>query len=162
MSSRKGRRKRGFLESYRLDDAYLRRPDRQRGRVGLWEGTGLDGEAALIKEWPRKQRQDDSDLEEIWRHEIRQLHRMAGHPVAHDVIVRLRDAGFDDDGFYLVLDPGQRRPLEVIFERGVASHWLKQPKILPNRLRMWRNIKRLVVRDCRSAVGTDWREQLWR
>jgi hypothetical protein len=141
--TRKRRKTEGFLDAYRLDDVYLRRSDRATGRVGLIEGSGADGQPVLIKVWPRSSRQNDQDLEDIWRHEIRQLHRMAGHPAAQNMIARLGDAGLDSQGFYLVIEPGQRRPLSVILERAPAGHWLKQPRQPTNRLRMWRNLRRL-------------------
>jgi hypothetical protein len=78
----------------------------------------------------------------MWRHELRQLHRLAGSPGAADTIVPLRQAGLDDQGFYLVLDPGQRRPLQVTLDRAPAGHWLKQPRLSSNRVRAWRNIMR--------------------
>jgi hypothetical protein len=145
MAERLRRRKSGFLEQYRLEDAYLRPPDRATGRVGLTEGVGPDGEAVIVKKWPRAARQNDADLEAIWRNEIRQLHRMAGHPVAHDVIAKLVDAGMDAEGFYLVIEPGSRRPIEPSLNRSRSSTWLTAPRLAGNRVRIWRNLRRIVV-----------------
>lgn len=145
MAKRTGRRKSEFLANYRLDDAYLRAPDRKAGRVGLIEGIGQGGEAVLIKIWPRSERQNDADLEAIWRNEIRQLHRMAGHPVAHEVIARLADAGSDTAGFYLVIEPGSRRPIAPSLARSRAGHWMTAPRAAANRVRIWRNLKRIAL-----------------
>lgn len=145
MAERVRRRKSAFLDKYRLDGAYLRPPDRAMGRVGLIEGVGPDGEAVLVKIWPRSARQNDADLEAIWRNEIRQLHRMAGHPVAHDVIAKLADAGIDADGFYLVIEPGSRRPIAPSLDRQRGSAWLTAPRLAANRVRIWRNLRRIVV-----------------
>ena len=128
MAKKTGRRNSNFLEKYRLDDAYLRAPDRKTGRVGLIEGIGPGGENVLVKTWPRSVRQNDADLESIWRNEIRQLHRMAGHPVAHEVIARLADAGSDKSGFYLVIEPGARRPIATSLSQGRAGDWLNVPR----------------------------------
>lgn len=145
MAERVRRRKSAFLDKYRLDGAYLRPPDRATGRVGLIEGVGPDGEAVIVKKWPRTVRQNDADLEAIWRNEIRQLHRMAGHPVARDVIAKLVDAGVDADGFYLVIEPGSRRPIATLLNRPRGSGWLTVPRLAANRVRIWRNLRRLVV-----------------
>ncbi len=145
VSDRSRRRRRGFLDRYRVDDGALRAPDRRTGRVGLYEGVGDEGQSVLIKIWPRSRRQDDRDIEAIWRHEIRQLHRMAGHPDAHAVIAKLHDAAEDKDGFYLVIDPGQRRPLAPILEHGARNHRLKLPRSSPNRDLMWRNLRRVAL-----------------
>jgi hypothetical protein len=139
------RRRRGFLEDYRLDDAYLLKPDRKSGRPGIYSGVNRDGDTVLVKVWPRVGKGDESDLEEIWRHEVRQLHRLAGYPGAMDYIAHLGQAGIDRQGFYLVLDPGQRRPLEALLKRTAPGHWLTQPRQLTNRARIWRNLRRVAV-----------------
>ncbi|MFY8151812.1 MAG: hypothetical protein ACOVOI_06965, partial [Hyphomicrobiales bacterium] len=74
---------------------------------------------------------------------MRQLHRMAGHPDAHAVIAKLHDAGEDKDGFYLVIDPGQRRPLALILEGAPRGHRLRLPRSPQNRDLMWRNLRRI-------------------
>ncbi|WP_162236877.1 AAA domain-containing protein [Sphingomonas sp. Leaf208] len=145
MAKKSGRRNSNFLGKYRLDDAYLRAPDRKTGRVGLIEGTGPGGEHVLVKTWPRSARQNDADLESIWRNEIRQLHRMAGHPVAHEVIARLADAGSDQSGFYLVIEPGARRPIATSLDQGRAADWMNAPRQPANRVRTWRNLKRIAL-----------------
>jgi DNA polymerase III delta prime subunit len=142
-SGKRKSRRSGFLEDYRLDGAYLVKPDRASGRPGIIEGTGPDGEGVLIKTWPRNPSQNDEDLAEIWRHELRQLHRLYGYPGSADLIAPLKATGADASGFYLILDPGSRRPLATLMQRASANHWLKQPRNTVNRIRIWANLKRI-------------------
>src|SRR5690606_6902498 len=94
----------------------------------------------LVKVWPRQPGADNRDLEEIWRHELRQLQRLAGYPRASESIAHLYDAGSDEQGFYLVLAAGQRRPLHTVLENATPGHWLLQPTPPGNRARIWRNL----------------------
>ena len=143
MSAVQSRRRGGFLKDYRLEETYLLRPDRASGRPGISEGVAPDGEPVLVKNWPRTPKQPDDDLAEIWYHELRQLHRLYGYPGVADLIAPLKATGSDERGFYLVLDPGSRRPLAVILEHGPLNHWLKQPRMARNRIRVWANLKRV-------------------
>ena len=145
MTKTRNSRRRGFLEEYRLDETYLLKPDRASGRPGISEGLAPDGEPVLVKNWPRNPKQNDEDLAEIWRHEVRQLHRLYGYPGAADLIAPLRATGSDEYGFYLVLDPGNRRPLSMIMQHAAANHWLKQPRTARNRIRIWANLKRIAL-----------------
>ncbi|HYE28327.1 MAG TPA: AAA domain-containing protein [Allosphingosinicella sp.] len=99
----------------------------------------------LIKIWPRAAGVDDTDLQQIWHNEMRQLHRLGGYPGAAETIAPLADAGLDAKGFYLVLDPGQRGPLQTILERssGGSAAWLRNPRSPGARSRLWRNLKRI-------------------
>lgn len=143
MATRRGKRTQGFLKDFKLSDQYLLPPEPSTGRPGLLEGV-VDGINVLIKLWPRKRKQNDEDLAEIWRHELRQLHRLAGYPGAGDRIATLYSSGQDADGFYLVLDPGQRRPIGTLLQTAPATHWLKAPRIQAKRLRLWLNLSRIV------------------
>lgn len=138
----KTRKPKGFLEGYRLDEQVLSPADRTTGRPAMVEGANADGEAVLIKTWPRG-RGDDQDLEAVWSHELRQLHRLAGYPGAGDLMPPLIDAGIDTRGYHLVLSPGQRRPLSTLLGRGAQGHWLRQPRFPANRARMWGNLRRV-------------------
>ncbi len=145
LTKSKNSKSRGFLQEYRLEDTYLLRPEKASGRPGLTEGVASDGEPVLVKNWARNAKQNDDDLAEIWRHELRQLHRLHGYPGAADLIVPLRSTGMDASGFYLVLDPGSRRPLEMLIRHAPANSWLKQPRLARNRFRVWTNIRRVVL-----------------
>lgn len=138
------RRKDGFLGDYKLDQQFLQKPDVERGRPGVFAGYAPDGTPVLVKEWARKGKAD-GDLEQIWRHELRQLHRLAGYPGAAECIAHLYDAGYDAKGFYLILAPGQRQPLQSILDGAGSAHWLKQPRVPANRLRLWRNLRLLAL-----------------
>lgn len=137
------RRKVGFLSDYKLQDAYLLKPDRKTGRPGFIEGFASNGEPVLVREWPRGSKDNDADLEHIWRHELRQLHRLAGYPGAADCIAHLYDAGEDQKGFYVVVAPGQRQPLQALLDRANSSHWLRQARVEAHRARIWANLKLL-------------------
>jgi serine/threonine protein kinase len=143
MKNQRSARNQGFLKDFSLSEQYLIRPNLSSGKPGLIEGAA-DGVNVLVKVWPRKPKQADDDLAEIWRHELRQLHRLAGFPGASDLIASLLHTGQDANGFYLVLDTGQRSPLETILTRSNPSHWLKAPRNQVNRLRLWANIARIV------------------
>lgn len=138
------RRRGGFLDELRLDDAYLRRPDRKTGQPGLFTGFDPDGDPVLVKVWQRQSAAQDDDLQEIWHNEVRQLHRLGGYPGAAESIAPLHQAGLDDVGFYLVLKPGQRRPLATILQHAKGGHWLINPRSPANRARLWRNMLQVV------------------
>lgn len=139
------RRKAGFLENYRLDDKYMLKPDRSAGRPGIYGGLSPEGTPILVKVWARANDVNDLDLQDIWRHELRQLHRLAGSPGAADSIAHLHDAGYDPQGFYLILAPGQRQPLQSLLDVLAPDHWLKQARSANNRARVWRNLRQLSI-----------------
>jgi hypothetical protein len=100
------------------------------------------GNPVIIKTWPRNPRIDDKDLHEVWRNETRQLHRLAGYPGTSDYIAELRAALFDEQGFYLIINPGQRVPLETLIREN-SYRSLKTPRSLKNRRLTWENLLRL-------------------
>lgn len=142
MSSR--RLKSGFIAEYTLDDRYLLKPDRKQGRAGLDAGRTRDSRGVLIKSWPRVKGADDQDLEIIWRSEIRQLQRLSAVPRADELFVPMVASGKDKDGFYLVLDPGQGSPLEVLLNASRKAPLLAQARQPRARRILWANILRLV------------------
>jgi hypothetical protein len=144
MSTRRPRRKTNFLDRYNLDDRFLQRADPKIGRAGVIGGTDLEtGQRVVIKEWRRDRNLVDEDLREIWRQEIRQLHRLAGYPGAREHIVMLHDSAEDADGFYLVLSPGQRLPLQTLLDSVRDQHWLKQLRQHRARILLWKDLKRV-------------------
>lgn len=143
-SNAKRRRKDEFLAAYTVDEDYLQKPDLKTGRPGVVGGKDPDGNPVLIREWRRSAKAPDSDLEQIWRHELRQLHRLAGYPGSASCISHLHDAGFDAKGFYLIIAPGQRQPLAFLLQHVPNSHWLRLPRSTASRLRVWANLKLLV------------------
>jgi hypothetical protein len=131
-----------FLDKYKASETFLLRPDKTRGSAGILEGFSPTGETVLIRTWPGG---GDSDLQDIWRSELRVLHRLGGAPGAEEHIARLIDAGEDERGFHIVLAAGQRRPIAVLIDRarpGVAD-WLRVISAASNRRRLWQNLRRL-------------------
>lgn len=125
-----------------MDDAYLVRPDRAVGRPGLIRARGLSGEV-LIKIWPRQKGSDDKDLEDIWRSELRQLHRLAAVPGAAEYFVPIRASGKDREGFYLVLDPGQGSPLSEYLDAARKPDLIARNRQSRARRTIWANARRL-------------------
>ena len=97
----------------------------------------------LIKVWPKAGSKTSRDLREIWRNEVRQLHRLGGYPGASENIATLQRADEDQSGFYLVLELGQRRPLKTILDHCPSEHWLKNLRVPANRAVLWRNMRRI-------------------
>src|SRR5580700_4083183 len=100
-----------FLAHYDLNNDYLVKPDSPHGKPGLLSGNNPEDRPVLVKMWPRPKSSSAADLEQIWRSEIRQLQRLAAVPKADELFVPLLASGEDEEGFYLVLDPGQGSPL---------------------------------------------------
>ena len=114
------------------------------GRPTIWEATDKVGNRVFIRQWARKRGQDDHDLEDIWRSEIRQLHSLAALPFANELIARLTATGKDGDGFYLVIDGGDDAPLQLLLvgqrkPTALTSHRMPQYRNL-----IWRNLRRIV------------------
>lgn len=135
----KRRKKIEFLDGYQLGETYLVPPDARSGRAGILEGFSPAGDEVIVREWRRKA--GDEDLVEIWKHELRQLYRLAGYPGASELICQVAAAGFDKDSYYIVLSPSQRRPLKVFLE-GTSSRaaWLRGLSQPQNRIRIWKNV----------------------
>ncbi|HEP6427407.1 TPA: hypothetical protein VDB83_001690 [Burkholderia cenocepacia] len=126
------------------DNDVLQVGDAKTGRANVRSGTDIQtGARIIIKQWVRNSASFDPVIQEIWRQEIRQIHRLMGYPGAKDFIAPLVDSGFDEGGFYLVLGPGQRLPLPVILDQVARNHWLNQPRLELNRLRIWTNLDRI-------------------
>lgn len=134
----------GFLDRFKLEERVLRRLDRKLGRPRMRAGTEREtGSGIVLKEWLRDPKVADDDLREIWRHEIRQLHRLAGYPGAREYIVLLHDSAEDAKAFYQVLNSGQRAPLRTLLDSPHKDRWLHNPRLKSNRLQLWRNLQRV-------------------
>jgi serine/threonine protein kinase len=143
MSSVKRKSANKFLAGYREDGGYLVTPDPARGRPGMLRARDPEGREVLVKVWPRTVGSDDEDFEQIWRSEIQQLQRLAAVPRAEELFVPMVSSGEDDEGFYLVLDPGQGSPLQIFRGSENPPPILAQPKIPRNRRRLWANALRI-------------------
>jgi hypothetical protein len=132
-----------FLQQFQLEKKFLLQADKRRGSAALRGGVDHVDIPVLVKSWPRVKGNDDADLRDIWRNEIRQLHRLAGHPSASDFIVELRTAHEDELGFYLVLNPGERRPLDKFFGHPDTNGRREIPRELRDRRLLWSNLRRV-------------------
>ena len=132
-----------FLQQFQLEKKFFLQADKRQGSAALRGGMDQDDIPVLVKSWPRVVGSDDADLRDIWRNEIRQLHRLAGHPSASDFIVELRTSHEDELGFYLVLNPGERRPLDKFFGDPDAHGRREVPRELRDRRLLWSNLRRI-------------------
>lgn len=134
-----------FATRFRIDDRVLHKGDTRTGKPSVIGGSDRDtGERVVIKQWRRNPSVPDFDIRAIWRQEMRQMHRVLGYPGAKDRIVPLLDSGEESEGFYLVLRPGQRLPLDNVLQEVSETHWLRQPKQERNRVLIWQNLRRIV------------------
>lgn len=133
-------KKKSFLKNYNLNSGTIQKANKQKGIPKIKDGTDNDGNYVIIKIWERDKSSDDSDLREIWRNELRQLHRLAGFPGASDYISEPKETYEDENGFYIVISPGQKSFL--------ATHFNETSKTTPNeqeRVTFWSNIKRAAL-----------------
>jgi hypothetical protein len=135
--------KKGFLAEYSVEDTYLLRPDRTTGRAGIQRARDPRSRDVLVKFWPAAKGIDNTDLEDIWRSEVRQLQRLAAVPRADELLVPLMASGKDGEGFYLVIDPGQGSPLEEFLRSGKKPEMLAQARQPRARRALWANARRL-------------------
>ncbi|MGE8048398.1 AAA domain-containing protein [Pseudomonas monteilii] len=134
-----------FLSSYDIDEEPLSSPQELTGRPSILSAE-KDGDLYLIKHWKRSKQVQDSEVEAIWLHELRQLHRLKGYPGADDLIATLAEHGRDPSGFYLVLDAQERIPLSQILNNRLLlrrPHWIKRLKQPSARSLFWKNIIRI-------------------
>lgn len=135
-----------FLGRFRLDNRALQRGDVKSGRAKMIGAQDKEsGERVVIKQWRRDSVVTKDTLKEIWRQEIRQLHRLAGCPGAREFMVEQTDSGEDAEGFYLVLSPNQRLPISALLTRITEFHWLRHPRLPANRQRLWENLRRVAT-----------------
>ncbi len=137
--------KEDFLCSYDIEEQPLSSPQELSGRPSIFSAE-KDGELFLIKHWKRSEQIQDKDVEAIWLHELRQLHRLKGYPGAEDLIATLAEHGRDTNGFYLVLDAQERIPLSQILNNRILlrkPHWIKKLNQASFRSIFWKNIIRI-------------------
>jgi hypothetical protein len=151
------RKKSGFLSDYSVEGAYLLKPARAAGRAGIVRATDKQSRSLLAKIWPRAKGVDDTDLEEIWRSEIRQLQHLAAVPQADELLVNMITSGKDADGFYLVLEAGQGAPLESFLLATKKPNLFSQARQPRYRRLLWANARRLA-----QALGVWSRDEVTR
>ena len=137
------------LDEYQLEEDWWQHGNVQTGEpfVGgaSHKATGIP---VVVKQWQRQALSDDSVLREIWRDEIRQLNRLKSLPRASAFLAMLRDSFEDKKAFTLILDCGDRVPLAHHVRFAGTRSWCSTPRALQNRLRLWREVRRLA-----SAIG---------
>lgn len=86
------------------------------------------GQAIVLKHWRRTAGAADDEIREVWRQEIRQLHRLAGFPGAREYIVGLLDSSEEAARVF-----GQRFLPQQVPEPTALSP--VRPQTLPSRSR---------------------------
>ncbi|POA50145.1 hypothetical protein C1893_00885 [Pseudomonas sp. MPR-ANC1] len=130
------------LEGLTFEKRALKAFDKKTGSSSLRIAVDDNGHNVLVKMWPRDSRVNDYDLHEVWRNETRQLYRLAGYPGVADYIAELRTAALDDNGYYLLLNAGQRRPLESLIKEQNYRAGKNQKSVQARRL-SWANMLRI-------------------
>jgi hypothetical protein len=132
------------LKDYTFSNQFWQKSDVRSGRPGIIGAAHVtSGVPVVVKEWPRRQGLDDRELEEIWRHEVRQLHRLVSYPGARERLAVLLDSSEEKDAFYLVLSCENRVPLQTLLDGGRSQYWFRAPRTPRNRLRLWQEFRRL-------------------
>jgi hypothetical protein len=124
----RSKKKKRFLDEYKLDEAVLVGGDVASGRPEVSRAVAPDGSEVLIKFWARTRA--NLDIEDIWRSEIRQLQRLAAIPRADELFVPM---------FFIVVDPGQGSPLEIFWQAKNQPDAISQPRLPRHRHLIWAN-----------------------
>lgn len=96
-----------------------------------------------LKLWRKTGTEADSDLRDLWVHEMRQVQRVMSYSGARDVIVDVIEFVEDEENFGVLLEhTGQ--PLAFKRERVSTHHWLKNLGAVRARSLFWQNFKRVV------------------
>lgn len=132
------------LRDYEMQGPVLRRADLRAGQPAIRAAAHREtAEPVIVKSWPRRQGLDDRELEEIWRHELRQLHRLVSYPGAANRLAILRDSAELDEAFHLLLANDHRLPLQTRLDSPRPNDWFRAPRTPRGRLRLWAEIARL-------------------
>lgn len=130
------------LEGLSFEKRSLKAFEKETGSSSLRIATDESGHNVLVKMWPRESRVKDADLHEVWKNETRQLYRLSGYPGVSDYIAELRTAALDENGFYLLINAGQRRPLESLLRDNIYRPG-KSLKSVESRRLSWSNMLRV-------------------
>ncbi|MDP9709042.1 UNVERIFIED_ORG: hypothetical protein J2X80_001115 [Pseudomonas fluorescens] len=130
------------LEGLNFEKGLLKSFDKATGSSSIRIATDDSGHNIIVKTWPRDLRINDTDLHEVWKNETRQLYRLAGYPGVSDYIAELRSAAMDEGGFYLLINAGQRRPLEAMLKNKLYRVGKNQKSVQARRL-TWSNLLRI-------------------
>lgn len=138
------KRKAFLLEDrFELDESFLSPPMASALRSAVLRGIDRQsGDPVVVKYWQKTGTPADSDLREIWRHEMRQNERVRAFPRADEVIVELLDVGETDDAFFVIL-PNNLAPLGYAARFVRSDHWLRALHGSKQRILLWQNLRRL-------------------
>jgi len=127
---------------FELEEQFLSTPDSAALKSALIRAVdrGRD-EPVILKYWTKSQSAIDSDLREMWRHEMRQIDRVRAYPGADEVIVE-SEHGECADAFFIKM-PGDLGPLDYVRRRAASDHWLNNLRGVRYRATLWQNVRRL-------------------
>jgi serine/threonine protein kinase len=113
------------------------------GGPALWLAEDR-GSFVYAKIWPRIAAQDP-ELRAIWNHEVRSLLRLDGYPRATEYFAGVREAATSPDGYYLILDVGNRALLGPMLQYRRRHSWLHGLTTISARQKVWAGLKRIVI-----------------
>jgi len=137
-------RQRETLEQrFELDEAFLSSPNTAALKSAVIRAKDRrSGDPVVLKYWSKTGTAVDSDLRELWRHEMRQSERVRSFPRADEVIVDVSGSGECDDAFYIIM-PSDVAPLEYASQFLRSDHWLRGLHGARQRSFLWKNLRRL-------------------
>ncbi|MCY1667355.1 hypothetical protein [Rhizobium sp. SL86] len=137
-------RQRETLEQrFELAETFLSSPNAAALKSAVIRATDRrNGDPVVLKYWSKTGTAVDSDLRELWRHEMRQSERVRSFPRADEVIVDVSGSGECDDAFYMIM-PSDVAPLEYASQFLRSDHWLRALHGARQRSFLWRNLRRL-------------------
>ncbi|MER9944793.1 AAA domain-containing protein [Mesorhizobium sp. M0092] len=104
------------------------------------EATGYERN---LKLWRKTGTEADTDLRDLWVHEMRQVQRVMSYSGARDVIVDVIEFVEDEEHFAVLLEHAGQ-PLSFKRDRVSNQHWLKNLGAVRARSLFWQNFRRVV------------------
>ncbi|HEX7388072.1 MAG TPA: AAA domain-containing protein [Castellaniella sp.] len=131
-----------FLTKFGSSIKQVKAAEKKNGTPALRLGIDENGTQLLIKTWPHVPGAGDTDLREIWHHEIRQLNRILGTRGVGDIIAELEESHVDEQGYHLTIRTEQRQPLESILRKNERLQHATRFSVNGRHL-LWANFLRL-------------------
>jgi len=101
-----------LADRFSLEETFLASPDRAALKSAVIQGIDRSSDdPVVIKVWEKTGSNVDSDLRELWRHEMRQNERVRAFPRADEVVVEVISSGETSDAFFVAM-AGDLAPLE--------------------------------------------------
>lgn len=137
-----GRGPETLSDRFDLEEQFLAAPDTAALKSALIRALDRRrDEPVIVKYWTKTRSAIDSDLREMWRHEMRQVERVRAYPGADEVIVE-GEHGETADAFFFAM-PGDLGPLSHVRRYAGRNHWLYNLGGVCQRAMLWRNMRRL-------------------